>query len=128
VSGYLYALTAFPIGKEPPLPATGVWLAAGVSERSAGFLLQESRNPIFLALCPETSVRNYHYTLSYSPEKRTSHFHRGGILKSRQVLRLSLVFQKFKRPSCWYCSCWEIKIGKLDALLGDVVGRVAQTV
>ena len=32
---------------------------------------------------PETSLRNYHYTLRNSPEERISHILGGGILKSR---------------------------------------------
>ena len=32
--------------------------------------------------CPETSVRNYHYTLRKSPEERSSHLLRGGSLSS----------------------------------------------
>ena len=35
--------------------------------------------------CPETSVRNYHYSLRNNPEQRSSHPPRGGILKSRTV-------------------------------------------
>jgi len=33
--------------------------------------------------CPETSVRNYHYTLRNNPEERSSNLLRGGSLKSR---------------------------------------------
>jgi len=33
--------------------------------------------------CPETSVRNYHYTLRNIQEERRSNFHRGESLKSR---------------------------------------------
>jgi hypothetical protein len=33
--------------------------------------------------CPETSVRNYHYTLRYNPEERRSQLLRGGSLKSQ---------------------------------------------
>jgi hypothetical protein len=36
--------------------------------------------PIF---CPETSVRNYHYTPRHIPEERRSHVLRGGSLKSQ---------------------------------------------
>jgi hypothetical protein len=32
--------------------------------------------------CPETSIRNYHYTLPSSPEMRSSHLLLGGSLKS----------------------------------------------
>jgi hypothetical protein len=31
--------------------------------------------------CPETSVRNYHYSLRNNPEERSSHLLRGGRLK-----------------------------------------------
>jgi hypothetical protein len=33
--------------------------------------------------CPETSVRNYHYSLRNSPEESSSHLIRGGSLKSQ---------------------------------------------
>jgi hypothetical protein len=33
--------------------------------------------------CPETSVRNYHYTLRKIPEERRYHLRRDGGLKSR---------------------------------------------
>ena len=33
--------------------------------------------------CPETSVRNYHYTLRNKPAERSSHLLRGGSLKPR---------------------------------------------
>jgi hypothetical protein len=33
--------------------------------------------------CPETSVRNYHYSLRNNPEEHNSHTLRGGSLKSR---------------------------------------------
>jgi hypothetical protein len=36
--------------------------------------------------CPETSVKEYHSTLRNIPEKRTSHQHLGGSLKSLPVL------------------------------------------
>jgi len=34
--------------------------------------------------CPETSVRNYHYSLRNNPEERSSHLLRGGKLKSHK--------------------------------------------
>jgi hypothetical protein len=50
--------------------------------------------------CPETSVRNYHYSLRNNPEQRSSHLLYGGGLNSRKpdwlpVSRLS-VFLKVK--------------------------------
>jgi hypothetical protein len=36
--------------------------------------------------CPETSVRNYYYTLRKSPEERSSQLLRGGNLKSCKLL------------------------------------------
>ena len=36
--------------------------------------------------CPETSVRNCHYSLRKSPEERNSHVLRGGNVKSRRYL------------------------------------------
>jgi len=35
--------------------------------------------------CPETSVRNYHYSLRNNPKERSSHLRSGGSLKSRKV-------------------------------------------
>jgi len=34
--------------------------------------------------CPETSVRNYHYSLRNNPEERSSHLLRDGSLKTRK--------------------------------------------
>jgi hypothetical protein len=42
--------------------------------------------------CPETSVKDYHSTLRYTPEERKSHDHRGGCLKSKNTV--------FKFRSC----------------------------
>jgi hypothetical protein len=36
--------------------------------------------------CLDTSVDNYHSTLRHIPEERRFHLHRGGSLKSREVL------------------------------------------
>jgi hypothetical protein len=38
--------------------------------------------------CPQTSVRNYHYSLRKNPEERSSHLLRGGSLKSRMSAQL----------------------------------------
>jgi len=54
--------------------------------------------------CPETSLRNYHYSLRNKTEERSSQFIRGGSLKSRIVFKLfgcgrrvsGNQFQKFK--------------------------------
>ena len=46
--------------------------------------------------CPETSVRNYHYWLRNTPEEGSSHLLRGGGLKSRIVLLLSVVCRLLK--------------------------------
>jgi hypothetical protein len=35
--------------------------------------------------CPETSVRNYHYSLRNNPEERSFHLLRTGSLKSRNI-------------------------------------------
>jgi hypothetical protein len=35
--------------------------------------------------CPETSLRNYHYSLHNNPEKRCFHLLRGGSLKSSNI-------------------------------------------
>ena len=58
------------------LPTCWDNLSAPFSRVSAWLLM----GPI---CCPETSVRNYHYTLRNSPEERGSHLLRGGSLKSR---------------------------------------------
>jgi hypothetical protein len=39
-------------------------------------------------VCPETSVRHYHSALREIPEKRSSHLHRGGSLKSRMLAQV----------------------------------------
>ena len=39
--------------------------------------------------CPETSVRNYHYSLRNSPEERSSHLLSFGSLKSRNSVKSS---------------------------------------
>ena len=39
--------------------------------------------------CPETSVRNYHYSLRNSLEERSSHLLHGGSLNSRVLLLIS---------------------------------------
>jgi hypothetical protein len=36
--------------------------------------------------CPETSVRNYHYSLRFDTEERSSQLLRGGSLKSRKYM------------------------------------------
>jgi len=41
--------------------------------------------------CPETSLRNFHYSLRNSPEERSSDLLRGGSLKSR-VFKHATVF------------------------------------
>jgi len=48
---------------------------------------------------PETSVRNYHYSLRNNPEERSSHLLRGGTLKSR-IKRAC-----FFIAASPYCSC-----------------------
>ena len=40
--------------------------------------------------CPETSVRNYHYSLRNNPEKRSFRLRRAGSLKSRNISVISL--------------------------------------
>jgi len=40
--------------------------------------------------CPETSVRNHHYSLHNSPEGRRSLLLRGGSLKSRKTIALHI--------------------------------------
>jgi hypothetical protein len=36
--------------------------------------------------CPETSIKNYHYSLCNTSEDRSSHLLRGGSLKPRNIL------------------------------------------
>ena len=50
--------------------------------RSSGLLRRESV-PSSGVGCPETSARNYHYSLRNNPEERSFHLFRGGSLKSR---------------------------------------------
>ena len=67
--GYLWALAAFPVGKEPPLS----------TDHEAGSLAMFRNDlpvPCFKcqeiqsswSFCPETLVRNYHYMVCYRPE------------------------------------------------------------
>jgi hypothetical protein len=44
-----------------------------------------------MIVCTETSVRNYHSTLRYIPEERSSHLHHGGSLKSLTVSNKAMV-------------------------------------
>jgi hypothetical protein len=45
--------------------------------------------------CPETSVKDYHSTLRNTPQERRHHQHRGGGLKSLEVLLVfSVEFNK----------------------------------
>jgi hypothetical protein len=46
--------------------------------------------------CPETSVRNYHYTLRNSPEERSYHLLRGGSLKLRNDIFFLIFFVQRK--------------------------------
>ena len=50
-----------------------------------GFLLDSWPLNLGPIGCPETSVRNCHYTLRNSPEEHRSHLLRGGSLKSRLI-------------------------------------------
>jgi len=56
------------------------WVITHSIFRGHGFLTPLMMGPIF---CPETSVRNYHYSLLNNPEERSSHLLCGGSLKSR---------------------------------------------
>jgi hypothetical protein len=59
------------------------------------FTVQESKNKISRFLnpemgpigCPETSVKNYHYSTRNKPVERSTHLLRSGILKSRTKLK-----------------------------------------
>ena len=58
--------------------------------------------------CPETSVGDCHYSLSNSPEARSSHLPLGGSLKSRRVLigfGTGLEVMENGEKNC--CKCWE---------------------
>jgi hypothetical protein len=51
--------------------------------------------------CPETSVRNYHYSLRNNPEERSSHLLRGGSLMSLEYFsRENKVMSGCVHPSC----------------------------
>jgi len=53
--------------------------------------------PTFRDNFPETSVRNYHYTVRNNPEERSSHLPRGGSLKSHGVYWYTRVFRYVTR-------------------------------
>jgi hypothetical protein len=55
-------------------------------QETLDFLTIEDVGPVD---CPETSVQNYHLALRNIAEERISHPHRGGMLKSRIILRIS---------------------------------------
>ena len=46
-------------------------------------------------VCPEKSVRNYHYSLSNNPDERSSHLLRDGNLKSRKIMLLGTLNSPF---------------------------------
>jgi len=46
--------------------------------------------------CPETSVRNYHYSQRNNPEERSSNLLRGGNLQSRKIKALVHVMKVCK--------------------------------
>jgi hypothetical protein len=50
---------------------------------------KEEKKRIVRIGCSETSVRNYHYSLRYNPEDRSSHLLRGGSLKERMAFIVS---------------------------------------
>jgi len=70
-------------------------LRDGLSVPFPGVLDSWSLNLVPIG-CPETSIKNYHYWLRNAPEERSSHLLRGGSLKSRIVLLLSLVYRLLK--------------------------------
>jgi hypothetical protein len=51
--------------------------------------------------CPETSVRNYHYSRRNDPEERSSQLFRGGSLKSRIYRNLLRAFSQFRVILIW---------------------------
>jgi len=55
---------------------------------------------------PETSVRNFHYSLHNNPEKHSSHLLRGGCLKSRKWLELCGYKLKVKRTLVQALRLW----------------------
>jgi hypothetical protein len=65
--------------------------------------------------CPETPVRNYHYSLRNSPEERTYHLLRGGVLKSRMIIS----FLKNARQLYLAGKRTELDEGGERILLGD---------
>ena len=65
--------------------------------------------------CPETSVRNYHYSLCNDPEERSSNLLRGGSLKSRKdwcvlfsisLFRFWTLYNKHVIPVGWVEWWW----------------------
>jgi len=67
-------------------------------------------------VCPEMSVKNYHYTLRSSPEERSSHLLRGGTLKSLKLWKYMLYTHYFfserfiAKKVCRACSWTSYKI------------------
>ena len=57
--------------------------------------------------CPETSVRNYHYSLCNDPEERSSLLLRGGSLKSRNVIKMGCLTSGFRRGVNEICDLLE---------------------
>ena len=65
----------------------------GVSRETVEYVISKYRETLHvlrptdvsgqLVICPETSVRNYHYSLRNNPEERSYHLLRCGSLKSR---------------------------------------------
>jgi hypothetical protein len=50
--------------------------------------------------CPETSVRNHHYSLRNVPEEPSSHLLRGGSLKSRIEIDVEWIHLAQDRDKC----------------------------
>ena len=93
-----------------PGPSSTDGLLRSVEWYLSTYVSRQSTGPIFNGWkrvpigCPETSVRNYHYSLHNSPEERRSHPLRGGSLKPPTVIASSEVI--FNRVDIVGCSCY----------------------
>jgi hypothetical protein len=71
--------------------------------------------------CPETAVKDYHSTLRYTPEERTSHQHRGGSLKSRTLWELFSVFTVATVTLAAMCKCYCAILAFDLTLIGNIL-------
>jgi hypothetical protein len=73
-------------------------------------------------VCPEMSVRNFHYSLRNSPEERSSHLLRGGSLNSRVVVFFSLYVLIIFGPTCFRAHSLQFTIDSHPTIRSSPVG------